>query len=173
VACGMHPLASGVSFDKGATVVTPVTKLKVSLSKFVVVHKDDEDDVQFLARVELEAEGIMGSYSHPEHEPCVANLHNGGRLNRVFELAEVAYGPRPKPGTEEFTEALKKRRMDAAGNNLSKCTRALGKKKVEIVKVVVPPAKASTPQGKGVVPRGKGGMKRPFDVEVPSARPVK
>jgi hypothetical protein len=31
VACGMHPLASGVSFDKGATVVTPVTKLKVSV----------------------------------------------------------------------------------------------------------------------------------------------
>jgi hypothetical protein len=77
----------------------------VPLPKFVVVHKDDEDDVQFLARVELEAEGIVGSYTYPEHDACIANLHNEGRLNQVFELAEVAYGPRPEPGTEEFIEA--------------------------------------------------------------------
>jgi hypothetical protein len=70
-----------------------------------------------LARVELEAEGIMGSYPHLEHDACIVNHLNGGCLNWVFELAEVAYGPRSEPGTEEFTEALKKRRMDVAGKN--------------------------------------------------------
>jgi hypothetical protein len=88
-----------------ATLVTPVLKLRVPLPKFVVVRKDNEDDVQFLARVELKAEGIVGSYTCPEHDACVANLRNGGCLNWVFELAEVAYGPRPEPGTEEFTDA--------------------------------------------------------------------
>jgi hypothetical protein len=35
--------------------VTPGSRLKLPLSKFHAVRKDDEDDVQFLARVELEA----------------------------------------------------------------------------------------------------------------------
>jgi hypothetical protein len=173
VAYGMHPLATGVGFDKVATLVTPVLKLKLPLLKFVAVHKDDEDDVQCLARVELEAKGIMGSYTHPEHEACVMSLHNEGHLNMVFELAEMAYGPRPEPGTKEFTKASKKRKMDVAGKNLSKRVRALKKKKVETVKAAVPPGKTYNPQGKGATPRGKGGLKRLSDVEVASARPVK
>jgi hypothetical protein len=32
-------------------------------------------------------------------------VSNGGRLNRVFELAGVAYEPRPVPGIEAYTEA--------------------------------------------------------------------
>jgi hypothetical protein len=103
VAWDMHSLAAGVSFDKVATVATPVSKLRVPLPKFVAVHKNNVGDVQFLAWVEPEAEGIVGSYSCPEHDVCVANLPNGGRLNWVFELAEVAYGPWPEPGTKEFT----------------------------------------------------------------------
>jgi hypothetical protein len=108
------------------------------LPKFVDVRKDDEDNVEFLARVELEAKGIVRSYTHPEHDSCITNLHDRGHLNRVFELAEVAYGPWPELGTEEFTEASKKRRMDAAGKNPGKRVRALRKKKVETMKVIVP-----------------------------------
>jgi hypothetical protein len=145
VAYDMHPLATSVGFDKVATFVTPTSKLRVPMPKFVAVHKDDEDDIQFLARIELEPEGIVGSYTRLKHDACLTNLHNGGHLNSVFELMEVAYGPRPEPGTEEFTEALKKRRMDVAGKNLGKHVRALGKMKVETVKAVVPQGKASTP----------------------------
>jgi hypothetical protein len=152
VACGMHPLAAGIGFDKVGTLVTPVSKLIVPLPKFVVVHNDDEDDVQFLARVELEAEGIVSSYTLPEHEACIMSLRNGGPLNKVFELVEVVYGPRPEPGTEEFTEASKKRKMDAARKNSSKHVRVLGKKNVEIMKTTVPPEKTCSPQGKGDVP---------------------
>jgi hypothetical protein len=53
VAYGMHPIAAGIGFDKVASLVAPISKLKVPLPKFVSVHKDDEDDIQFLARVEL------------------------------------------------------------------------------------------------------------------------
>jgi hypothetical protein len=95
VACGMHPLAIVVGFDKVATLMTPASRLRVPLPKYEAVHKDDEDNVQFLARVELEAEGIMGSCTRLEHDACVVN--NRGSLNRVFELAEVAYGPQPEP----------------------------------------------------------------------------
>jgi hypothetical protein len=170
VACGMHPLATSVGFNKVTNVVTPVSKLKVPLPIFVAIRKDD---VQFWARVEWEAEDIMGSYTCPEHEACVMNLCNGGRLNRVFELVEVAYGPQPEPGTEEFTEASKKRRMNATGKNLGKRARVLRKKKVDTAKAAMVLGKACTPQGKGATPRGKGGLKLPSDAEVASARSVK
>jgi hypothetical protein len=95
VACGVYPLAAGAGFDRVVTCTTLVSKWKVLLPKFIAAHKDD---VQFLARVELEAEGIAGSYTKPEHDACLAHMHNGGRLNRVFELAGVTYGPRPMLG---------------------------------------------------------------------------
>jgi hypothetical protein len=75
--------------------VTPVLKLKMPLPKFVAARKDDKDDVQFLARIELDAEGIVGSYTRLEHDGCIASLRNGGRLNLIFKLAGVAYRPRP------------------------------------------------------------------------------
>jgi hypothetical protein len=56
IACGMYPVVASVGFNRVATRTMIVSKLKVSLPKFVAVHKDDnEDDVQFLARDELEA----------------------------------------------------------------------------------------------------------------------
>jgi hypothetical protein len=87
LACGMYPLAVGVGFDRVAAGVTPVSKLKLPPPKFVAVCKDD---VQFLVRTELDAEGIVGSYTCPEHDSSTASLRNEGRLNREFELAGVA-----------------------------------------------------------------------------------
>jgi hypothetical protein len=125
----------------------------------VAIHKDDEDDVQFLVRVELDTEGVVGSYTRPEHDTCVASLRNEGRLNCVFELVGVAYRPRLVPGTEAFTEASRKRKMDVTGKTPVKRVEAPRKKKGEPVKVVVP--------------LGKTSLKRPSDEEVTSARPVK
>jgi hypothetical protein len=160
IACDMYPLAIGSGFDRVVMHTTPVSKLMVPLLKFVAVHKDDnKDEVQFLARVELEAEGIVGSYTKPEHDACLAHMHNRGRLNHIFELAGVTYGPRPVPGTEEFTEAMRKRKLDATGRNPSKHLMAVVKKKMEAAKVA--PS------------RGKASLKRPSAVEVASARPLK
>jgi hypothetical protein len=76
IACGMYPLVTNVRFDWVTTFVTPVSKFKVPMPKFMAIHKDnDEDDIQFLVRVELEAEGIAGSYTKLEHHACL-HLHN-------------------------------------------------------------------------------------------------
>jgi hypothetical protein len=130
LSCGVYPLATGVRFKRVMVGLTSVSKLKIILPKFVAAHKDDEDDVMFLARVELDAEGIVGSYTHPEHDACIVGLCNGGRLNRVFELTGVAYGPRSVPRSNAFTEASMKRKAEAAGKTSVKRPRASGKKKV-------------------------------------------
>jgi hypothetical protein len=155
-AYGMYPLAAGVGFDRVTTCETLVSKLKVSLPKFVVILKDeDEDDVQFLVRVELEVEGIVGSYTKPEHDACLRQVRNDGQLNRVFELVGVAYGPRLVPGTE----VARKRKLDAIGKDSSKRPKVAGKKKVETTKVA--PSHEKT------------GLKRPSAMEVASAKPLK
>jgi hypothetical protein len=64
-------------------------------------------------------------------------------LNHVFELARVAFGPRAMPGTDEFTEAMRKRNLDAAGKNPSKRLKAVEKKKMDAVKVAPSRGKAS------------------------------
>jgi hypothetical protein len=135
--CGMYPLSTSVSFERVADGVTPVSGLKLPLPKFRAVRKDDEDDVQFLARVELEVEGVMGSYTHLEHDVCMAGLRNRGQLNYVFELAGVPYGPWSVSGTIAFTEASKKRMMHAAGKTCVKRVKVPRKKKAESVKIVV------------------------------------
>jgi hypothetical protein len=76
--CGMYPLSASISFERVDDGVTSVSRLKLPLPKFCAIRKDD---VQFLARVELEIEGIMGSYTHPEHDVCMAGLPNRGWLN--------------------------------------------------------------------------------------------
>jgi hypothetical protein len=55
----------------------------------------------------------------------------------------VTYGPRPIPGTEEITEAVRKRKLDATGKNPSKRPKAMGKKKMEAAKVAPSRGKAS------------------------------
>jgi hypothetical protein len=86
-------LSAGVSFDGITDGVTPVSRVKLPLPKFCTVRSNAEDDVQFLARVELEAKSVVAGYSHPEHDACVASLPNIGQLNHVFELAGVECGP--------------------------------------------------------------------------------
>jgi hypothetical protein len=159
LACGMYPLSADVGFERVVDGVNPVSRLKLPLPKFEAVRKDDGDNVHFLVRVDLDAEGVVGSYTRPEHDACIASLRNGGRLNHVFELARVAYGSRPVPGTNAFTEASKKRKMDVARKPPLKHMKAPEKRKGETMKIVAP--------------QGETSLKRPSDVEVDSARLVK
>jgi hypothetical protein len=141
LACGVYPLSASVGFNKVVVGVTPVTKFKMPMPEFLAARKDDEDDVKFLVGIELDAKGIVGSYTRSEHDTCITSLRNGGRLNRMFELMGVAYSPRLVPGSDAFTEASKKRKEDAAGKAPVKHPRASRKKKGECVK-------ASTSRGK-------------------------
>jgi hypothetical protein len=72
VACGVWQMAVGVSFDQVSVGVTPVSKVETPLPNFVASRKDDEDDIKFLARVELDAKVIVGSYTHLEHNFYIA-----------------------------------------------------------------------------------------------------
>jgi hypothetical protein len=56
----------------------------------------------------------------------------------------VPYGPRSMPGTEAFTEASKKRKMDVAGKTPVKRVKASGKKKVEALKIDVSRTKSDS-----------------------------
>jgi hypothetical protein len=77
LACALYPFSASFSLRDGVDGVTPILKLKVSLPMFRAVHYDEEDNVKFLARVELEVENIVGSYSRPEHDACTKCLLNG------------------------------------------------------------------------------------------------
>jgi hypothetical protein len=152
IACNVCPLAVGISFEQVKVGVTPISKLEVSLPRFVVAH---EDDAKFLARVEKEARVLVGSYTRPEHEACAVLLNNG-RLNRILELTGVPYGPGPVPIS---VEVLKKRKADAIGKTVSKRSTALEKKRAEPVKTSTSPIKIS--------------VKRPSNANVASPESVK
>jgi hypothetical protein len=159
LACGLYSLSAGASFERIIDGVTPILRVKLPLAKFHAVRSDDEDDVQFLARVELEAESVVGGYSRPEQDACVASLPNGGCLNQVFELAGVAYGPRPEPGTEAHVEASKKRKTNAYSKTGNKRAKVPAEKKTRPLKIIVS--------------KTKSGVKRPSDAEIASAKPIK
>jgi hypothetical protein len=109
LSCGMYLMSAAIGFERVADGVTPVSRMKLPLPKIEVVRKVDEDDVQFLATVELDVEGVVGSYTCPEHDACIASLRNRGWLNHVFELVGVACGSHLVPGIDAFTEASKKK----------------------------------------------------------------
>jgi hypothetical protein len=93
MAYGLFPLS--VSFGLGEITdgETLVSKINLPLSEFPVASLPKEADDHFLARVELAAVNVVGSYAHGEHEACIAMMPNKGRLNRVFEQASMPYGP--------------------------------------------------------------------------------
>jgi hypothetical protein len=94
LACGLYPLSANFGLGDITDGRTPVSKLKILLPKFRVVRSDEEGDIKFLTRVELEVENVVGSYSCPKPGACIKSLPNGGWLNRVFELPGDADGLR-------------------------------------------------------------------------------
>jgi hypothetical protein len=156
VSCDVWPLPTGVSFEHVKVDSTPISKLKISLPRFPLCHEDEEDDAHFLVRGKQEARNIMGSYTHTEHEACLACLPNSGRLNRVLEVAGVANAPRPVP---IFAEVLKKRKGDATVKASAKRPKVLDKKGAE-------PASAN-----GAC--ASGGSKRPSGATIVPAKSLK
>jgi hypothetical protein len=71
----------------------------------------------------------------------------------------VAYGPRPKPGTEGHAEASKKRKVDAYNKAANKCTKVPMMKKLGPLKIDVL--------------RAKSDVKRPPHTEVAATKAMK
>jgi hypothetical protein len=99
----------------------------------------------------------------------------------VQKLTGVACGPRPVPVS---TEALKKRKADAAEKVLAKCLKVPEKKRAGTVKVavvpekkraetanvIVAPEKKRMETAKVTVAQVKGGFKKSLDVDIASAK---
>jgi hypothetical protein len=71
LACGVYPLSASFGFGEIAKGDTLVSKVVVPLLDFHVVKPGGEDDPQFLAKVELDAERIVGSYGPRERDSCI------------------------------------------------------------------------------------------------------
>jgi hypothetical protein len=74
-------------------------------------------------------------------------------------LTGVSYGLQPQPSTEASVEASKKRKADAYGKATGKRTKVLAKRKVRLLKIVMH--------------KVKSGVKRPSDMELALAKPMK
>jgi hypothetical protein len=90
---GMFPLSTSFSFAEVMNGETPVVKVTLPLPVFPLAKIQGESDDHFLARLELGAENVVGSYSRAEHNVWIQSLPNGGRLNQVFEKAGVGTVP--------------------------------------------------------------------------------
>jgi hypothetical protein len=82
------------------------------LAEFPLAKLQGESHDHLLARLELGAKNVMGSYGRMEHEACIQEVPNGGRLNQVFNKAGMVYGPRAEPSIEASTEATRKRKAN-------------------------------------------------------------
>jgi hypothetical protein len=148
LACGMFPLSASFGFGEIVEGETSVSKITLPLPEFPLTKVEGECDAHFLARVELSAENVVGSYGRTEHDACVLALPNGGRLNWVFEKAGVAYGLYPEPSTEASKEAVRKRKIDAVVGPVGKWVKIAGKKNVVASKAATAPKGAGAASSK-------------------------
>jgi hypothetical protein len=128
MACGLFPLSASFTLGEIADREMPMSKLTLPLPEFPVAKLSGETDDRFRAMVELAAVGAIGRYAHGEHDPCIAVVLNNGHLNRVFEQAEVPYGPCLVPGSEASKEAVKQRKNDSGAGLAGKRMKVSGRK---------------------------------------------
>jgi hypothetical protein len=80
--CEMYPLVAGFGFKNVTTSRTSMSRVEVPLPIFLVEPISTESTDCFLAKVETNAEKVLGSYMLKEHDTCMAaTLPNSGRLN--------------------------------------------------------------------------------------------
>jgi hypothetical protein len=92
----MYPLPSGFGFKDVAIGMAAVLKVEMPLPVFPVEAISEEEASHFLAKVQTDAERVLGSYGPREHVAYVTlKLTNGGHLNRIFEKMGIPYATRP------------------------------------------------------------------------------
>jgi hypothetical protein len=128
MAYGLFPLSASFGVGEVTNEETPVSKLAVPMPNFHVAKLPEEMNDDFCARVELAVVNIVGWYACGEHKVCVEVVPNQGRVNRVFERADVPYRPRLEPGFEACEETTKKRKQDVGAGPSAKCVKVSGRK---------------------------------------------
>jgi hypothetical protein len=105
---------------------SPLSKVVVPMPKVTAVIGKQEARAAFQTRIAAVVNRLIGNYCTMEHTACVTLRH--GRLNRVFELADMSYRPRPEP----LAHAMKKqqpRRRKRRKLHPTQGTRPLSNKK--------------------------------------------
>lgn len=112
VAYGVWPLSHGWILEE---VVRRVLSLKskiikreiVVLSPAFVVSLDRRDGATFVNEVEAKAIKVFGKYAKKVELPKSVDIWGSNiRLNRVFKLNGLYYGPYPEDGDENVDESL-------------------------------------------------------------------
>jgi hypothetical protein len=94
LACGLWPLSEmfGVKVEMKES---PLSKVVVLMPQVNTVIGTKESGAEFEARIRNATNLLVGKYNVAEYNAYQGLRH--GRLNHVFELAEVLYLPRPEP----------------------------------------------------------------------------
>jgi hypothetical protein len=92
------------------------------------VKAANEKDREFVARIVVYADKLAGHYGWTEHQACLTQVPHG-RLNRVFEVADIKYLARPVPEPPAAGGGSKKRKVEAAAETESVPKKKTGSKK--------------------------------------------
>jgi hypothetical protein len=85
-------LATSFGFESEPLGTTPVPKVETPLPLFAMGTIVAEHVDRFLVEVETEAERVLGSFKPREYVALIlANILNGGRLNRILAQMWVPY----------------------------------------------------------------------------------
>jgi hypothetical protein len=139
LACKMYLLVADFGFKNVTDGTTIMSKVVVPFPIFPVESLSTENTHHFLAKVETDAEPILGSYGPKEHDVCIVmKLLNGGHLNRVFKKMGVAYAPHLMSGIDAFAAAMRKWKADTSEKMAAKKAKVARVKKVGVIKIVQP-----------------------------------
>jgi hypothetical protein len=98
--CKIFPLAASFGFESMPLRTAPVSRVETPHLLFAMGTIAAEYADHFLVEVETETEKVLGRFGPREYDALIlANIPNGGRLNRVFEQMEFLYSPCPEPGS--------------------------------------------------------------------------
>jgi hypothetical protein len=90
--CGVWPLSATWDLSDVEEAEAPLLKVMVPLPKVFAMKGSKEKDHEFVMRVCVGANKLVGSYGLMEHQACMSQIRNGC-LKHVFEVASVKYPP--------------------------------------------------------------------------------
>jgi hypothetical protein len=94
LASGMWSLGRWFGFEVDMK-ASPLSKVTVRMPRIATAIGEQETGDKFNARIEKNANKVIGRYNLAEHTAYQGLRH--GRLNHVFELARFLCQPRPEP----------------------------------------------------------------------------
>jgi hypothetical protein len=174
LACKMYLLAVGFDFRKVSMGTTPMSKVETPLPLFTVGTIPMEHASHVLAKVETEAERVLGSFGPSEYDALVAmNILNSGWLNRVFEQMGVPYAPYPLPGSKASEAAIRKWKAEVSTKSAAKKVKACPSK-TPLSRSATPPPKPGPAMNvvKMARPKAKPRLRDTSEIEWTLVKPI-